>query len=187
MLDVKPLGLDGVLEIRTPRIEDERGYFSEVWNQNSWQEAGIAARFVQENHSLSRKAGVLRGLHYQAPPMSQTKLVRVSRGAVFDVAVDIRKGSPTFGHWVSTILSSERWNQLYVPEGFAHGFLAIEPATEVQYLVSAHYSADHDRAIRFDDPDIGIRWPMEGNKLIVSEKDRAAPRLAEVETGFSWP
>lgn len=187
MLEVTPLALDGVLEIRPRRFEDERGFFSETWNFARWTEAGIDTDFVQDNHSLSKDKGVLRGLHYQAPPMAQAKLVRVSRGAVFDVAVDIRPGSPTFGKWVSTILSAEQWNQLFVPEGFAHGFLTLQPDTEVQYKTSAPYSPEHDRAIRFDDPAIGIDWPIDGNELILSDKDRSAPLLAEVETGFSYP
>lgn len=186
MLEVRPLALDGVLEIRPSRFEDERGFFSETWNLVRWAEAGIEIDFVQDNHSLSKERGVLRGLHYQAPPMAQAKLVRVSRGAVFDVAVDIREGSPSLGKWVSTILSAERWNQLFVPEGFAHGLLTLEPGTEVQYKVNTPYSAEHDRAIRFDDPDIGIEWPIAAEELTLSDKDRAAPRLSEVDTGFRY-
>ncbi len=187
MLEVRRLALDGVLEIRPRRFADERGFFSEVWNKARWRDAGVDVDFVQDNHSLSRQAGVLRGLHYQAPPMTQAKLVRVTRGAVFDVAVDIRNGSPTFGQWVSEILSAERWNQLFIPEGFAHGFLTLEADCEVEYKVSAPYSAEHDRAIRFDDPEIAIEWPIDSGELILSDKDRSAPRLAEVQTGFSYP
>jgi dTDP-4-dehydrorhamnose 3,5-epimerase len=187
MLEVRPLALEGVLEIRPHRFADERGFFSEVWSKERWCQAGIDVDFVQDNHSLSKQRGVLRGLHYQAPPMAQAKLVRVTRGAVFDVAVDIRTGSPTFGQWVSTTLSAELWNQLFVPAGFAHGFVTVEPNTEVEYKVSALYSAEHDRAIRFDDPDIAIEWPIAGAELIFSDKDRAAPRLAEVKSGFTFP
>lgn len=187
MLDVQPLALDGVLEIRPVRHSDERGFFSEVWSRPRWLEAGIDADFVQDNHSLSKQRGVLRGLHYQAPPMAQAKLVRVVRGAVFDVAVDIRKGSPTFGRWVSTILSAERWNQLFIPPGFAHGFLTLEADCEVEYKVSAPYSAVHDRAIRFDDPDIAIDWPIAAEEAILSDKDRGAPLLGQTQTGFSFP
>lgn len=186
MIDVTPLEIDGVFEIRPRRFEDERGFFSETWNLARWKEAGIVAEFVQDNHSLSREKGVLRGLHYQAPPMAQAKLVRVSRGAVFDVAVDIRVGSPTFGKWVSAVLSAEHWNQLFVPEGFAHGFLTLQPDTEVQYKTSAPYSPEHDRAIRFDDPGIGIDWPIDVEELILSNKDRKAPLLADVQTGFRY-
>jgi dTDP-4-dehydrorhamnose 3,5-epimerase len=186
MLEVRPLGLTGVLEIRPWRITDERGYFSEVWSSAGWREAGIEVDFAQDNHSLSKERGVLRGLHYQAPPMAQAKLVRVARGAVFDVAVDIRIGSPTFGHWTSAVISAAEWNQLFIPAGYAHGFLTLEPDTEVQYKVSAAYSAEHDRAVRFDDPDIGIDWPIDPSEIILSDKDRAAPLLAGVDTGFVY-
>lgn len=184
MLDVRPLALEGMIEIRPPRFTDERGFFSETWGAAAFREAGIGFDFVQDNHSLSRARGVLRGLHFQAPPMAQDKLVRVTRGAVFDVAVDIRRGSTTFGHWIGTTLSAEQWNQLLVPTGFAHGFLTLEPETEVQYKVTAPYSPAHDRSIRFDDPAIGIDWPIEAGAIILSDKDRAAPFLADIETGF---
>jgi dTDP-4-dehydrorhamnose 3,5-epimerase len=184
LLEVRPLALAGVLEIRPQRLSDERGFFSEVWSRRAFADAGIDVDFVQDNHSLSREAGVLRGLHFQSPPFAQDKLVRVSRGAVFDVAVDIRTGSATFGQWVGVRLSAAEWNQMLVPKGFAHGFLALEPDTEVQYKVTAPYSRDHDRGIRFDDPAIGIEWPIDKAALILSDKDRAAPLLAEIETGF---
>ena len=183
MLDVRPLGLDGVLEIRPRQFADERGFFSETWNADHWREAGIDLDFVQDNHSLSRERGVVRGLHYQLEPFTQDKLVRVTRGAVFDVAVDIRRGSPSFGRWVGATLSAAEWNQLLVPRGYAHGFVTLEPDTEVQYKVTAPYSADHDRAIRFDDPAIGIDWPIAVGDLTLSAKDRAAPLLADAETG----
>ena len=181
MLDIRPLGL-GVLEIRPQRFSDERGFFSETWSEATFREAGISTTFVQDNHSLSRHAGVLRGLHYQVEPFAQEKLVRVTRGAIFDVAVDIRRASPTFGQWVAARLSAEEWNQMLVPRGFAHGFLTIEPDTEVQYKVSAPYSREHDRAIRFDDPAIGIDWPLPAGELVLSERDRQAPLLADAET-----
>lgn len=187
MLEIRPLALDGVIEIRPRQFADERGFFSETWSRAGWRAAGIDVDFVQDNHSLSRQRGVLRGLHFQAPPMAQAKLVRVTRGSVFDVAVDIRAGSPSYGRWVSTILSAERWNQLFVPAGFAHGFVTLETDCEVVYKVSAPYSAEHDRAIRFDDSDIAIKWPLRPEELILSDKDRAAPRLADAETGFRFP
>jgi len=186
MVDVRRLELEEVMEIRPRRFADERGFFSEVWNEAVWRQAGIDRHFVQDNHSLSRQAGVLRGLHYQAPPMAQAKLVRVTRGSVFDVAVDIRHGSPTFGRWAGTVLSAAEWNQLLVPEGFAHGFLTLEPDCEVQYKVTAPYSSEHDRAIRYDDPDVAIDWPVAGGELILSDKDRAAPPLAGLDSGFSY-
>ena len=181
MLDVRPLALPEVLEIRPRRFRDERGFFSEVWNEAAWREAGIGLRFLQDNHSLSKERGVLRGLHYQTAPFAQDKLVRVTRGRVFDVAVDIRPASATFRRWTWVELSAEAWNQVLVPRGFAHGFVTLEPDTEVQYKVTAPYSSAHDRAIRFDDPDIAIDWPIAASALIVSEKDRAAPLLAVID------
>ena len=184
MLEVRDLELDGVRELRPGRVGDERGFFSETWNEARWRDAGIDLHFVQDNHSLSSRRGVLRGLHFQAPPFAQAKLVRVTRGAVFDVAVDIRQGSSTFGRWTSTLLSAAEWNQLLIPEGFAHGFLTLEPDTEVQYKVTRPYSAEHDRAVRFNDPAIGIEWPISDSELILSAKDRAAPMLADIDSGF---
>jgi dTDP-4-dehydrorhamnose 3,5-epimerase len=179
MLEIKPLDLDGVVEIVPRKLIDERGFFSETYNAATLSAHGIDLSFVQDNHSYSAEAGTLRGLHYQLPPRAQAKLVRVVRGRVFDVVVDIRKGSPTFTQWVALELSAERWNQILVPVGFAHGFLTLEPETEVLYKVSEHYSAEHDRAIRFDDPQIGIRWPLDAGGLHLSAKDRNAPLLAD--------
>jgi dTDP-4-dehydrorhamnose 3,5-epimerase len=184
VLELRALALDGVIEIRPARVSDERGFFSEVWSERAFAEAGIDLTFVQDNHSLSRDAGVLRGLHFQAPPFAHDKLIRVSRGAIFDVAVDIRRQSPTFGQWVGARVSAADWNQVLIPKGFAHGFLALEPDTEVHYKVTAPYSRDHDRAVRFDDPAIGIEWPMAREALILSDKDRSAPLLSEIESGF---
>jgi dTDP-4-dehydrorhamnose 3,5-epimerase len=181
MIDIRPTRLSDVLEIRPQRLSDERGFFSEVWNAQAWSDAGLQLDFVQDNHSLSCERGVLRGLHYQLPPCAQDKLIRVSRGSIFDVAVDIRKSSPTFGKWVSIVLSAAEWNQLLVPAGFAHGFLTIEADTEVQYKVTSPYSPEHDRAIRWDDPEIGIDWPVNAAQLTLSSKDRSAPHLADAE------
>ena len=184
LLDVRLTALAGVLEIRPRQMTDDRGFFSEVWSEAAFAEAGIDLRFVQDNHSYSRVAGVLRGLHVQSPPFAQDKLVRVTRGAIFDVAVDVRRASPAYGRWVGVRLSAVEWNQLLVPKGFAHGFLALEPNTEVQYKVTAPYSREHDHAIRFDDPALGIAWPMAPEALILSDKDRSAPFLADIDTGF---
>jgi dTDP-4-dehydrorhamnose 3,5-epimerase len=184
LLEVRALEIKGLLEIRPPRFDDERGFFSETWSEAASKAAGIDLRFVQDNHSLSRQAGVLRGLHFQSPPFAQDKLVRVSRGAVFDVAVDIRPGSPTYRRWAGVRLSAADGNQLLVPKGFAHGFLALEPDSEVQYKVTAPYSREHDRAIRFDDPAIGVEWPLAREALILSDKDRGAPLLADIDPGF---
>lgn len=171
----------GLTEIVPRRITDERGFFSEVWNEAMQRLTGFTDGFVQENHSRSVAAGVLRGLHYQLPPFAQAKLVRVTRGAIFDVVVDIRRSSPGFGRWQGVTVSAEQWNQLFVPAGFAHGFLTLEADTEVQYKVSARYSAEHERTICFDDPAIGIEWPTLAGALTLSDKDRAAPLLADAE------
>ena len=184
MLEVRPLTLDGLLELRPRRFADDRGFFSETWNKVRFAEAGITTDFVQDNHSLSSAAGTLRGLHFQAPPSAQAKLVRVTCGSAFDVAIDLRPASPTFRRWAGVTLSAAEWNQLLIPTGFAHGFLTLEPATEVQYKASAPYDPATDRAIRFDDPAIGIDWPIAVERLILSDRDRGAPLLADVETGF---
>ena len=184
MLKVRHLALDGLLEIRPKQFADDRGFFSETWNAAEWHDAGIDVSFVQDNHSLSKAQGTLRGLHFQAAPAAQAKLVRVTRGSAFDVAVDLRPGSPTYRQWAGVTLSAATWNQLFVPEGFAHGFLTLEHDTEVQYKASAAYAPAHDRAIRFDDPAIGIDWPSLATDYYISDKDRAAPLLADLETGF---
>jgi dTDP-4-dehydrorhamnose 3,5-epimerase len=186
MVAVRPLAMPEVLEIVPARHGDARGFFSEVWSAPALAAAGVETRFVQDNHSFSAEAGVLRGLHYQEPPAAQAKLVRVIRGAIYDVAVDIRRGSPTFGRWVGLRVSAQAWNQILVPEGFAHGFVTLEPATEVLYKVSAPYSPKHDRGIRFDDPAIGITWPLAGRAPILSDKDRAAPLLADADPAFRY-
>ncbi len=179
MPEFRSLGLDGVLELTLRRYEDERGFFTETYNAATFAAKGIDTTFVQDNHSYSAKAGTLRGLHYQLPPRAQAKLVRVVRGRVFDVAVDLRRGSPTFAKWGGIELSAEKGNQILVPAGFAHGFVTLEPDTEVLYKVSDFYSPDHDRAIRFDDPEIGIDWPVDACDLLLSAKDRGAPLLVE--------
>ena len=183
---VRALDIPEVLEIVPPKFADHRGFFSETFAQQKFADRGIDIFWVQDNHSLSRAAGVLRGLHYQAPPAAQDKLIRVVRGSIFDVAVDIRHGSPTFGKWVSLVISAAAWNQALIPKGFAHGFLTLEPDCEVIYKVSAPYSAAHDRSIRFDDPDIGIAWPAIEGPLVLSEKDAKAPYLRDIDSGFSF-
>lgn len=182
MVEVRELGLEGVLEIRPRRFSDDRGYFSETYNAEAFAAAGIDLFFVQDNHSFSVKKGVLRGLHYQLPPRAQDKLVRVTKGAILDVAVDIRRHSPDFGKWIALEVSAEKWNQILVPKGFAHGFVTLSDDTEVLYKVTDLYSPEHDRSIRFDDPDIGIEWPLPAEALVFSGKDRNAPRLHAAET-----
>lgn len=181
MLEIRRLELDGLLEIRPPRFGDDRGFFSEVWREDRLAEAGVSARFVQDNHSYSKARGVLRGLHFQLPPAAQDKLVRVSHGSIFDVAVDIRRDSPTFGRWAGVVLSAREWNQLFVPKGFAHGFVTLEEDTEVLYKASTVYAPELERAIRFDDPAIGIDWPIDTSSVILSDKDRAAPLLSQIQ------
>jgi dTDP-4-dehydrorhamnose 3,5-epimerase len=178
-----PLSLPEVRLVVPDRFGDDRGFFSETYSRRALAAAGIVDEFVQDNHSLSARPGTVRGLHYQAPPFAQAKLVRVTRGAVFDVAVDLRRGSPTFGRHASCTLSAEAWNQVFVPEGFAHGFCTLEPGTEVVYKVTAYYSREHDRGIRWDDPELGISWPVDSAAAVLSDKDRALPKLAEVAEG----
>ncbi|MFQ6546498.1 dTDP-4-dehydrorhamnose 3,5-epimerase [Aestuariibius sp. 2305UL40-4] len=182
---VEKTALEGVLLLEPRRFGDVRGFFSESWNARVMAENGIEIAFVQDNHSLSAKAGTVRGLHYQAPPHAQAKLVRCGRGRLYDVAVDIRDGSPTFGHWVGYELSFENGLQLLVPEGFAHGFVTLEEDTEIVYKCSDFYAPESDRGIRWDDPEIGIDWPWTGEALL-SDKDAAAPALGEVERVFSY-
>jgi dTDP-4-dehydrorhamnose 3,5-epimerase len=176
--------LEGVVEIVPKKFGDGRGFFSETYSQAALAKEGINVSFVQDNHSLSAKPGVLRGLHYQIPPFAQAKLVRVTRGRIFDVTVDIRPLSPNFSNWAGVEISADKWNQIFVPEGFAHGFVTLEPDTEVVYKVSAAYSPEHERTIRFDDPDIAIQWPMENSEMILSDKDRNARSLKHFATGF---
>ena len=173
-----------MVEIRPRKFGDERGFFSQVWSAEDMAGAGLELDFVQDNHSYSAARGVLRGLHYQVAPAAQHKLVRVSRGSIFDVAVDVREGSPTFGKWVGLTLSAELWNQLLVPVGFAHGFVTLEDDTEVQYKVTAPYRPELERSIRFDDPRIAVEWPVAAGDVRLSAKDEAAPFLADGPTGF---
>ena len=184
MPQFRPLALEGVVEVLPDRFEDERGFFSEVYNARAWKANGIEVDFVQDNQSLSRQVGVVRALHFQMPPFAQAKLVRVTRGRVFDVAVDIRKGSPDFGRWAGVELSAEKWNQLFVPAGFAHGFVTLEPDTEVLYKVTAPYGPANDHGLAFDDPALGIDWRLPHAELVLSDKDRKHPRLADLPRYF---
>jgi dTDP-4-dehydrorhamnose 3,5-epimerase len=163
---------------------DNRGFFSEIYSRKAFAAAGIDADFVQDNHSLSAEAGVLRGLHFQLPPMAQAKLLRVVRGAILDVAVDIRRSSPTFGKSVAEVISAENWKQIFIPAGFAHGFRTLEPNTEVIYKVTAFYSPEHDRGIRWNDPALGIDWGISEAQAILSDRDRKHPMLANAPELF---
>ena len=186
MLDVRKLEIADVVELTPRRFGDDRGFFAETFNRQRLSGAGIEIDWMQDNQSYSKDVFTLRGLHYQEPPFAQDKLVRVLRGRILDVAVDIRRGSPSYGKWVAVELSAEAFNQLLVPVGFAHGFLTLEPHTEVFYKVSAPYSGSHDRSIRYDDPALAIDWPLGGKTPVLSAKDEAAPTLAEANAPFIY-
>lgn len=173
--------------IESRRFEDARGWFTETYSQRTFAERGIDCDFVQDNHSLSHPAFTLRGLHFQTPPHAQAKLVRCIKGRIFDVAVDLRRGSPTYARWVGTELSAENGIQLFVPIGFAHGFLTLEPDCEVVYKCSDHYAPANDAGIRWDDPDIAIEWPLPaGVTAELSAKDEVQPALASFQSPFAY-
>lgn len=184
-MNVMKTHLEGVLIIEPSVFGDHRGWFMESYNQASFNEAGINYNFVQDNQSFSAVKGTLRGLHYQLNPKAQTKLVRCTRGAIFDVAVDIRKGSPTYGKWFGVELSAENKKQLLIPQGFAHGFMTITDDVEVQYKVDELYSPECDRGIIWNDPAIGIEWPIEITPVL-SEKDKNAPLLDNADNNFVY-
>lgn len=185
MLDVEKTALAGVLVLTPARFGDGRGFFSESWNAARMRAHGLDLDFVQDNHSFSPTAGTIRGLHFQAPPHAQTKLVRCGRGALFDVAVDIRRASPTFGQWVGVELSFENGRQLLIPQGFLHGFASLVPDTEIIYKCTDYYYPEAEGAVRFDDPDLAIDWPLAGPALL-SDKDAAAPAFADFASPFCW-
>lgn len=186
MTEITPLeGLPEVLLIHPRRFSDHRGYFCETYNAGLLAAHGADLTFVQDNLSYSVAAGTIRGLHFQAPPHAQVKLVRCARGRIFDVVVDFRTGSPTFGKWSGVELSSDSGGQILVPEGFLHGFITLEPACEVQYKVSRHYVAESDGSIAWNDPDIGIVWPIVGEPVL-SEKDAKAPRVRDTPSPFRY-
>lgn len=173
------------VKLVTPTVHrDARGFFSETWSARALAGAGITASFVQDNHALSRDKGVVRGLHFQLPPHGQGKLVRVVRGAILDVAVDIRSGSPTYGRHVAVELSAENWRQLWVPVGFAHGYVTLAADTEVVYKVTDYYAPSLDRGLAWDDPALAIAWPVGPGEAILSDKDRRQPRLADLGPVF---
>ena len=183
-MEIEPLQIPAVKVLTPEKHGDHRGFFSEVYNRRTLAEAGIEIEFVQDNHSRSAEKGTVRGLHFQTPPFAQDKLVRVMRGAVFDVAVDLRRGSPTYGEHVCVVLSAESWNQVLVPAGFAHGFMTLEPDTEVIYKVSHYYAPDHDKGLLWNDPALGIAWPLGTGAAVLSPMDRALPRLSEIDSPF---
>jgi dTDP-4-dehydrorhamnose 3,5-epimerase len=182
-LQIEPTALPGVLSLTPSRHGDARGFFSESWSRRALAAHGVEIDFVQDNHSLSAKAGTLRGLHFQAPPHAQAKLVRCGRGRLWDVAVDIRRGSPSYGQWVGVELSFQNGRQLLVPEGFLHGFVTLEDDTEIVYKCSDYYAPQADGAVRWDS--VGIDWEL-GGEPVLSAKDAAAPALDAFETPFAY-
>lgn len=183
-MEITATSLPGVLEITPRRFGDTRGFFSETWNKVTWAAAGIDLDFVQDNHSLSATKGTLRGLHFQSPPHAQDKLIRVLAGAILDVAVDVRRGSPTYGKWVGVELSAENGKQLLVPVGFLHGFLTLTPDCQVAYKCTDVYAPDCDGGIAWDDPDIGVDWGISAADVTLSDKDKVAPSLADFDSPF---
>lgn len=176
--------LNGVKLIEPDVYGDHRGFFMESYNRETFRANGISNEFIQDNHSLSAPVGVLRGLHYQLNPYAQSKLVRVTSGKIWDVVVDLRRGSPTYGQWEGYELSAQNKKQLLVPRGFAHGFCTLEPNTEVQYKVDSHYSREHDRGLIWNDPALAISWPVK--QPILSEKDEKHPTMAQAEINFVY-
>jgi len=179
-------GIADVKLIEPVRHADSRGFFSEVFKENELRKHAIDIDFVQDNHSLSVSKGVVRGLHFQIAPFAQAKLLRVTAGSIFDVAVDIRDGSPSFGRHVAVVLSATDWNQILIPEGFAHGYCTLEPNTEVIYKVSAYYSPSHDCGLLWNDPALGIAWPVGADEALVSDKDRKHPVLSRLPQHFRY-
>ncbi|WP_170426104.1 dTDP-4-dehydrorhamnose 3,5-epimerase [Ruegeria arenilitoris] len=180
------LSIPEVTLIAPRRFGDHRGFFEETYNCDQFSAAGIETVFVQDNHSVSSDIGTIRGLHFQAPPKAQAKLVRCGRGKFFDVAVDIRKGSPTFGRWVGEELSFDNGRMLLIPAGFAHGFMTLEPDTEIVYKCSDTYAPETEGAVHWSDPDIGIEWPLKSTEIKLSDKDATALRLSEQESPFTF-
>lgn len=183
-IDVHPLSLAGIKLIRTTRMTDHRGYFSETYSRGDFASAGLTNDFVQDNQSGSVAAGTVRGLHFQARPVAQAKLVRVVKGRIFDVVVDLRRSSPTYGQHLAIELTEDGGEQLFVPAGFAHGFCSLADNTEVFYKVDAPYSSVHDRGLYWADPALGIRWPVAQSAAILSEKDKALPELSKLPAYF---
>jgi|SRR6478672_2805501 dTDP-4-dehydrorhamnose 3,5-epimerase len=183
-VEVQSLAIPDIKIISPKKHGDSRGFFSETYNKKAFAEAGIRLEFVQDNHSLSPQIGTLRGLHYQGHPFAQDKLVRVVSGRILDVAVDVRRNSPTFGKWVAAEISADQWNQILIPVGFAHGICTLEPNTQMVYKVTHYYSPKHDFGIRWNDPDLGISWPFSEDRLLLSEKDKNQPLFRDVVSGF---
>jgi len=185
-MKIERLEVDGPLVIVPAKFGDHRGFFSETFRDDLLPSHGVDLDFVQDNHVYSSARGVLRGLHYQVPPHTQGKLVRCSRGSILDVCVDIRVGSPTFGRHVAVVLSADNWKQIWVPPGFAHGYVTMEADCEVIYKVTDYYAKECERAIAWDDPDLGIDWQIPQSDAVLSDKDRTNPRLADIVSPFRY-
>jgi dTDP-4-dehydrorhamnose 3,5-epimerase len=186
-MKIERLAIPGPVVMTPARFWDARGFLSETFNEARFAAQIGAIAFVQENHSFSEHRGTIRGLHFQAPPKAQGKLVRVARGSIFDVAVDLRHGSPTFGRHVAVELSADNGRQLWIPVGFAHGFCSLEPRSEVTYKISAYYDPSCERGIVWDDPDLGIAWPIDRAQAVLSDRDRQNPRLKDAPICFGGP
>jgi dTDP-4-dehydrorhamnose 3,5-epimerase len=176
-MDIIPTPIPEIILIRPRRLADKRGFFSETFNQNHLKQAGITFSPIQDNHALSHQKGTIRGLHWQAHPMAQAKLVRVLKGAIFDVVVDIRPASPTFGRHVAVELDAESWLQMFIPPGFAHGYCTLTPDAEIFYKVDRPWSQPHERGLRWNDPDLGIPWPVTPEQAVLNPRDAAFPLL----------
>jgi dTDP-4-dehydrorhamnose 3,5-epimerase len=185
-MQILKTAIEDVKLIKPVRHADSRGFFSEVFKESELRKHAIDIAFVQDNHSLSVTRGVVRGLHFQLAPFAQAKLLRVVAGSIFDVAVDIRGGSPSFGRHVAVVLSATDWNQILIPEGFAHGYCTLEPNTEVLYKVNAYYSPEHDRGLLWNDPALGIAWPVSAEEALVSDRDRKHPVLSRLPQHFRY-
>jgi dTDP-4-dehydrorhamnose 3,5-epimerase len=185
-MDVENLSISGLVLMRPRRFSDARGYFIETYNEKSFSSAGISARFVQDNQSFSIKRCTVRGLHFQLPPAAQAKLVRVLQGSVYDVAVDLRRGSPTYGRWVGATLSAEMGEQLFLPRGFAHAFCTLEPNTMVAYKVDEFYTPESDSGLIWNDPTLAVEWPIEARDVVLSDKDQKLGRFADFVSPFPY-
>lgn len=186
VMQFEPTEIPAVVFVRTERFEDGRGFFTESFRQSLFEKAAGKYSFVQDNHSLSRDTGTVRGLHFQLAPAAQGKLVRCIAGAIFDVAVDIRRGSATFGQYVARELSASNGAQLWIPPGFAHGFCTLEPNTEVAYKVTDYYSPMHDRGLLWNDPELNIAWPVDADGAVLSEKDKLHPNFSKLSEAFDF-
>jgi dTDP-4-dehydrorhamnose 3,5-epimerase len=185
-MDVETTNVPGVLLLKPRYFHDARGYFVETYNARSARDAGLATEFVQDNQALSLKRGTVRALHLQVPPKAQAKLVRVLRGSVYDVAVDLRAGSPAYGCWVAATLTARGGEQIFIPRGFAHGYCTLEADTEVAYKVDDYYAPECERGLAWDDPTLGIAWPVSAADAVLSDKDRQLPRFADFTSPFRY-